>query len=116
MRLMTENYSKFKKHQINVFIGQANIAITMAGIAASLLFLIYYNSPSQSYISYWFVIYSAIFIFRYSLIHNFNKTPAEKRDHQAILRFYNTTSIIVGLLWSCAGIYMLNSSGFSENI
>ncbi|NNE38781.1 MAG: diguanylate cyclase [Gammaproteobacteria bacterium] len=113
---MTEDYSNFKKHQINVFIGQANIAITMAGIAACLLFLIYYNSPAQIFISYWFAFYSLLFMCRYVVIHKFNKLPANKRNHQAILAFYNITTISVGLFWSCAGIYLLDIIIFSENI
>ncbi len=114
---MSVSYSDFKKHQVNILIGQATTAITMGAIAACLFFILYYNTPARQVITYWLAIYALLFSIRYSVIHKFNKTIiAEKKNHVWILRFYNLTTALAGLLWSAAGIYMLDAFGFSENM
>jgi len=109
-------YSDFKKHQINVLIGQSPTAITMGIIAASLFFLIYFNSPIQHEITLWFSVYFVINLSRYVVIKNYINTAPEKQNHKFIFWFYNSSSIFIGLLWSGAGIYILGLFDFFETM
>ena len=110
------NYSDFKKHQINVLIGQSPTAITMGVIAASLLFLIYFNSPIQNEITLWFSVYFVIYLSRYVVIKNYINTSSEMQNQKFMFWFYNSSSIMIGLLWSGAGIYILGSFDFFETM
>jgi diguanylate cyclase (GGDEF)-like protein len=85
-------------------------------IAATLLFLIYYNSTIQYVITLWIAIYFVFYLVRYAVIKNYINTSRNLQDPKFIIWFYYSSSVIVGLLWSGAGIYILGSLNYFENI
>ncbi len=114
--MTNHKYSDFKKHQINVLINQSPTAITMGAIAAAFLFLIYYNSAIQYEITLWIAVYFIFYLVRYVVIKNYINTSQGLQDPKFIFWFYNSSLVVIGLLWSGAGIYILGSLNYFENI
>lgn len=78
--MANNKYTDFRKHQINVLISQSPTAITMGMIAATLLFLIYYNSTIQYVITLWIAIYFVFYLVRYAVIKNYINTSRNLQD------------------------------------
>jgi diguanylate cyclase (GGDEF)-like protein len=108
--------SRLEKRKIDVLFSQAPIAISSGAVAALITLVLFWQSTNHIVLGTWFGFYLLCFSYRYFFIRQFNHVPEDNRDHDKALTRHIRWSVLVGLLWTGIGIYLLHTGELYTSI
>jgi len=114
--MLTEIENSLYQRKVEVLLDQAHVAISAGTVAAFICTMMFWQMVDQTFIASWFLVYLTLFLLRYHRISRFNSADTGSRNHHKALRTHLAFSVIVGLLWSTMGIYLLSALPLNESV
>ena len=114
--MLMEIEIRLYQRKVDVLLDQAPVAISAGTIAAFICTLMFWQLTDQTFIACWFLAYLTLFLLRYVRISRFNSTELDSRNHRKALQIHLAFSVIVGLLWSTIGIYLLSTLPLNDSV